>query len=351
MTGWTAYGDAASHILEAHIKPAHPKLCGIVAFYPSTIPATQTKFPASVKVLVHLAGKDVGVRHNPEVLGIQGKKKTVTKNIDAGSGHGGGLGLSYPAYSYRGCEPGFAEHDLDEYDPVAESLAFSRSLTTLQKAFRIETSVETTRDALVSSTFGCEHQKTTERLRDYAHVIHGPTLSGGIGAAQLSRFYASFFAPLPPSFSSRLLSRTIGTDRVVDELYVAFTHSSPVPWMLPSIPPTQKQVEIVIVSVFCARGGRLESEHVYWDQASVLAQIGLLDPKLVPEAFKNKGVKNLPVVGAEGARAMKRGSSRDINCFIPEWKQSNQQGGNEQGQQKGQQKAARQQQQSNQSKK
>lgn len=327
-------------ILEAHTKPNNPKICGIVAYYPSYIPATQTKFPASVKVLVHLAGKKVGVRFNSEVLGIQGKKKTVTKNLGAGSGHGGSLGLAFQAYAYSGCESGFAEHDLDEFDPVAESLAFTRSLTTLHKAFRIETTAEATRDALVTSTFGCEHKKTNERTREYAHVIHAPTLSGGIGSAQLSRFYANFFAPLPPSFSSKLLSRTIGTDRVVDELYVTFTHTSPVPWMLPSIPPTQKQIEVVIVSIVCVRGGRLESEHVYWDQASVLAQIGLLDPKLVPEAFKKRGVKTLPVVGAEGARAVKRGSSQSVNCFIPEWKQppaqQQQQAGGHQKQQQGQ---------------
>lgn len=326
------------------MKPNNPRICGVVAYYPSYIPATQTKFPASVKVLVHLAGAEIGVRHNPEVLGIQGKRKTVMKNIDAGSGHGGGLGLAYPAYAYKDCEPGFAEHDLDEYDPVAESLAFTRSLTTLHKAFRIETSIEQTRDALVSSTFSCDHKKTTPRLRDYAHVLHTPTLSGGIGSAQLSRFYANFFAPLPPSFKSKLLSRTIGTDRVVDELYVSFRHTAPVPWMLPSIPPTQKPVEIVVVSIVCVRGGRLESEHVYWDQASVLAQVGLLDPAVVPEAFRKKGVKTLPVVGVEGARAVKRGSSQGVNCFIPEWKQQN--GGNgqgQQGQQGGQTKGAQQQ--------
>ena len=297
------------------MKPNNPRICGIVAYYPSYIPSTQTKFPASVKVLVHLAGKQVGVQHTSEVLGIQGKKKTVQKSIDAGTGHGGGLGLAYQAYSYKGCEPGFAEHDLDEYDPVAESLAFSRSLTTLYKAFRIETHAERTRDALVTSTLSNDHAKTNDRIRDYAHVLHAPTLSGGIGSAQLSRFYASFFAPLPPSFSSRLLSRTIGTDRVVDELYVSFTHTSPVPWMLPSIPPTQKQVEVVVVSIVCLRGGRLESEHVYWDQASVLAQVGLLDPKVVPEGFRKKGVKDLPIAGAEGARAVKRGRRTFPPCL------------------------------------
>ena len=48
----------------------------------------------------------------------------------------------------------------------------------------------------------------------------------------------------------------------------------------------------------------------------VLFQVGLLNPKLaVPDAMKKKGVKKLPIVGAEAARAMKRGSSRQMNLF------------------------------------
>ena len=259
------------------------------------------------------------MRRNPEVLGIQGKRKTVHKRIDTGEGHGGSLRLGFKAYTYGGSEPGFAEHDLDEYDAVAESVAFTRSLGVLQKAFRIETSVESVRDEFVSATVDGEKEKTTKRLTPYAHVIHAPTLTGGVGSGDLARFYAKFFSPLPPSFSSRLLSRTIGTDRVVDELYVSLTHSQHVPWLLPGIPGTGKKVETVLVSIMCVRGGKLESEHVYWDQASVLVQVGLLDPKMVPEALKKEGVKKLPVVGAEGPRAVRRGSSRQINGLIDGW--------------------------------
>jgi hypothetical protein len=66
-----------------------------------------------VKVLVHLAGKEIGVRKTPEALGIQGKRKTVRKRIDPGEGYGGSLRLGYQAYTYDGSEPGFAESDLD----------------------------------------------------------------------------------------------------------------------------------------------------------------------------------------------------------------------------------------------
>ena len=289
-----------------------------MAYYPSAIPSINTKFPPSLKVLVHLAGSEIGVTRNSEVLGIQGKRKTVRKRVDPGEGYGGSLKLGFKAYTYEGSEPGFAEHDLDEYDPIAEAVAFTRSLATLQKGFRLEPNVEGTRDELASLTNTGHFDKAMKHIRQDAHVIYGPTLAGGIGAKDLSRFYSNFFSPLPPSFSSRLLSRTIGTDRVVDELFISFAHTAVVSWILPSVPPTKKNVEIVLVSIMRVRGGLLESEHVYWDQASVLVQIGLLDPKVVPEAMK-KSVKSLPVVGAESARAMKRGSSRQINSMIDKW--------------------------------
>ena len=95
-----------------------------------------------MKVLVHLAGHEIGVNRNREVLGIQGKRRTVTKTIPEGTGIGGSLELAYPSYTYEGAEPGFAEHDLDEYNKVAAGLAWSRSLDCVRKAFRAEVNLE-----------------------------------------------------------------------------------------------------------------------------------------------------------------------------------------------------------------
>lgn len=313
----TAFGDAGNAVLEAHIAPNNPRLCAIVAYYPSAIPQpVHTKFPMSIKVLVHLAGAEIDVARNSEVLGIQGKRKTTRKRIDPGEGYGATLKLGYRAYNYPGAEPGFAEHDLDEYDPIAESIAFTRTLSTLHKGFRLEPNIEGVRDQIVSTTIHGNHAQTTKSLRPYGHVINAPTLTGGIGSNNVAQFYSKIFYPLPKSFSSRLLSRTVGTDRVADELFISFVHNAAIPWLLPGIPPTNRRVEIVIVSIMCIRAGGLESEHLYWDQASVLVQVGLLDPKMVPDAMKQKGVKALPVVAAEGARAVKRGSSREINNLL-----------------------------------
>lgn len=101
-----------------------------------------------------------------------------------------------------------------------------------------------------------------------------------------------------------LLSRTIGVDRVVDEMHIRFKHTEEVPWMLPEIPATNKTVEILVVSIVALRGGKLYQEHVYWDQASVLVQIGLLDPKLLPQSAKDLGLQSLPVVGRKAAKTI-----------------------------------------------
>lgn len=150
-------------------------------------------------------------------------------------------------------------------------------------------------------------------------ILHAPTLTGGFHPDDLQDFYTEFFQPSPASLNARLLSRTVGVDRVVDELSLAFNHNKEIPWLLPGVPPTNRRIEIVIVSVVCVRAGVLFSEHVYWDQASVLVQVGLLDPKLVPEKFKKQGVKGLPVMGAESARAVVRGASKRVNELIEEW--------------------------------
>ena len=133
-------------MLEAHTQST-ARLCAIIAYYPTTIQEpTRTHYPMDVSVLVHLAGSDVGVRKTPEMLGIQGKRKTVRRNVAKGMGLGGEVNLSFPTYSYQGVGPGFAEHDLDEYDGIAHGVAWSRTLRTLREGFGVKTDIEKIRD-------------------------------------------------------------------------------------------------------------------------------------------------------------------------------------------------------------
>ncbi len=105
-----------------------------------------------------------------------------------------------------------------------------------------------------------------------AYVNHIPVLTGGIGQAALRQFYATHFIPkMPPDMAMTPISRTIGTDQLVDEMVIDFTHTVEIDWMLPGIAPTGRRVEVALVVIVRFRDGKLAHEHIYWDQASVLA--------------------------------------------------------------------------------
>ncbi len=133
--------------------------------------------------------------------------------------------------------------------------------------------------------------ETLATMVDDAYVNHVPVLTGGVGRDELREFYSKRFIPqMPPDTEMTPVSRTIGEDQLVDEMVFKFTHSIPMDWMLPGIAPTGKRVEVPLVAIVRFRDGKLAHEHIYWDQASVLVQIGLLD------------AAKLPVVGIESAR-------------------------------------------------
>jgi carboxymethylenebutenolidase len=124
-----------------------------------------------------------------------------------------------------------------------------------------------------------------------AHVNHVPVLTGGRGHRELGNFYSKHFIPTHPADVEMIeVSRTIGVDRLVFEFVAKFTHTTKMAWMLPGVPPTGKPVELAAVVVVQFDGDKIAQEQIYWDQASVLVQLGLLD----------RG--KLPVVGAESAR-------------------------------------------------
>ena len=134
-------------------------------------------------------------------------------------------------------------------------------------------------------------EDTLATMIDDAYVNHIPVLTGGVGRSELREFYSKRFIPqMPPDTEMTPVSRTIGEDQLVDEMVFKFTHSIRMDWMLPGIPPTGKRVEVPLVAIVRFREGKLAHEHIYWDQASVLVQIGLID------------AAKLPVAGVESAR-------------------------------------------------
>ncbi len=134
-------------------------------------------------------------------------------------------------------------------------------------------------------------EETLATMVEDAYVNHIPVLTGGVGRDELREFYSKRFIPqMPPDTEMTPVSRTIGEDQLVDEMVFKFTHSIRMDWMLPGVAPTGKRVEVPLVAIVRFREGKLAHEHIYWDQASVLAQIGLID------------AATLPVAGVESAR-------------------------------------------------
>ena len=128
-------------------------------------------------------------------------------------------------------------------------------------------------------------ENTLETMVADAYVNHIPVMTGGVGRDQLREFYSRRFIPqMPPDTSMTPVSRTIGIDRVVDEMVFEFTHTIKMDWMLPGVEPTNKHVKIPLVVIVHFRDGKLAHEHIYWDQASVLVQLGLIDKTKLPVA-------------------------------------------------------------------
>jgi carboxymethylenebutenolidase len=189
-------------------------------------------------------------------------------------------------YLYPRCDHSFSAPAPANFNKSACMMAHTRSIALFRKVLgpRYDLSVLWDRHTeLEFVTRSAEETMTTMVSEPY--VNHIPTMTGGVGYRDLLRFYKHHFIPKTPQ-DTRLvpISRTIGADRIVDEMLFCFTHNIEIDWMLPGVPPTGKYVEIPLVAVVRFRGDKLYNEHIYWDQASVLVQIGLLDPAKLPVA-------------------------------------------------------------------
>ncbi len=110
-----------------------------------------------------------------------------------------------------------------------------------------------------------------------ASVNHVPVNTGGRGHDQLRVFYRDDFIPSwPDDLKMDLINRVVGDGQLVEELRLRFTHSKVMNWFLPGVPPTHKPVDIPLIVVVQFKGDKLACERIYWDQATVLRQVGLL---------------------------------------------------------------------------
>jgi carboxymethylenebutenolidase len=137
-------------------------------------------------------------------------------------------------------------------------------------------------------------ETTMATMTDNPHLVNVPSMVGGSGRDGVRAFYANHLIGkfFPPDVEFTDVSRTIGDGRLVDELIISFTHTQEIEWMLPGVAPTGRPVTVAFVVIVGVEDGKIAYEHIYWDQATVLVQLGLLDPA------------GLPVAGGEAAAGL-----------------------------------------------
>jgi carboxymethylenebutenolidase len=197
-------------------------------------------------------------------------------------------------YVYPGVDHAFARVGGDHFDKPSALMAHQRSIAAFRRAMGPHYDFSALWDKHCEYEFATRDvDATMATMVPEPYVNHIPTMTGGVGHRMLARFYRHHFVDSnPPDTTLIPISRTIGTSQIVDELLFCFTHTCEIDWMLPGIAPTGKRVEIPLVAIVKFRGDKLYHEHIYWDQASVLVQIGKLDPA------------GLPVAGVETARKL-----------------------------------------------
>ena len=115
-------------------------------------------------------------------------------------------------------------------------------------------------------------------MTDNPYVLAIPSGTGGTGRIGVRQFYAHQFLPhIPPDLDLTSLSQTFGNDRSVEEFVIRFTHTLAMDWMLPGVPATGRKVEFAFVGVIQFQADKVANERLYWDQATVLSQLGVLD--------------------------------------------------------------------------
>ena len=204
-------------------------------------------------------------------------------------------------HDYPGRDHAFGRTGGEHYDAADAELANLRSLEFFVNHLagtglaRAQQTLSTRWDDHVKYEFATRNtDHTLETMVADAYVNHVPVMTGGVGHDELRAFYSQRFIPqMPPDTAMTPVSRTIGIDRVVDEMVFEFTHTIKMDWMLPGVEPTGKHVRVALVVIVHFRDGKLAHEHIYWDQASVLAQLGLIDAAKLPVAGDESAAKVL----------------------------------------------------------
>lgn len=232
-----------------------PEIAGAVIYSDTTVGTVTTKIPS----VQHLAGSKDSKLPRTQQLTVH----------------------AYPSAK----SSGFALPSSVDFDYALEAISHTRNLTFLKHHTVLAGPIfdlEAIWDEHTYYEFEERNvAKTMATMVQEPYVNHVPTLTGGIGREALTQFYTNnFIFSNPDDAELELISRTIGIDRVVDEFIFKFTHDRTVDWLLPSIPPTGRKAEVPMMAVVNVRGDRLYHEHIAWDQATALRQVGILPEHL-----------------------------------------------------------------------
>ncbi|KAJ5589967.1 hypothetical protein N7450_003939 [Penicillium hetheringtonii] len=340
-----AYYLLASHHLVASNTNPFPRLCALIAYYPITSTDALPNHPYNKEECApaccdtsSIFDPGPSTSYLPIQVHIPGSKTdpaTLWPWITISSSEGDVTYkkrhrcyvYTYPDAGFRFAEREFATarrsapsdladnaivtEEVAEEDGVCEGLAWSRALACLRRAFGVGSNwavddIETVwekywallleelqRKSEDGDTGGINLSAAIMELITGNELGHErdssiacvPTKMGGSGVDSLRSFFSHIFVPAgPASQHLRLLSRTVGADRIVDELSLSFSHTAEIPWLLPNVKPTNRPIKVIVVVVatFCA--DKIVHQSLYWDQADVLVQAGLLDPSLVPQS-------------------------------------------------------------------
>ena len=196
-------------------------------------------------------------------------------------------------YVYPGTGRDFSDGRENGFRRGAASLAHSRTMSLLRREIGPRYDLEALWERHLEREFvTCDADAAISTMVAHPYVNHVPTMIGGLGREQLHRYYKHHFIPQARGTRMIPLSRTVGVDRVVDEFVLCFRHDTPNDTLLPGIEPTGRYVELPMVAIVQFRGDKLCAERLYWDQASLMVQIGLLEPT------------QYPVTGAEAAASV-----------------------------------------------
>ncbi|OZJ06957.1 hypothetical protein BZG36_00108 [Bifiguratus adelaidae] len=214
-------------------------------------------------------------------------------------------------YSYPSTSVGFALAGSPTFDKPASMMAYSRTLGCLRQQLGPRYDLAKIWEEHCLYEFGeRDARKTMKTMVAEPYANHIPTMTGGVGHDHLLRFYTHHFVNSNPADTKLIpISQTVGVDRIVDEMLFCFTHDKEIDWLLPGVEPTGRYVEIPLVAIVNIRGDKLYNEHIYWDQASVLVQLGKLDPK------------GLPIAGIETAKKL-LDPSLPSNTLMSRWRDS-----------------------------